>query len=172
MSDISQLMGFRYNQRDIIESVIDSRFFADYGIVDKDNGDGTVDVVHATLPVLIDGTVQNANKTSKVELLYPASASFGIKWPIAQGDGVLLIGLKDYVSTSKDIQQPTEAPQEFLHYVQNTMKAIPLQQVEAPKVFIEIDTNQNIKVKNDNGSFELKQNGQVSINNGNLTVDA
>jgi hypothetical protein len=134
--DISGIAGYPYNLKDIILSNIGASFFADYGIIDAVNSDNTINVIHAAIPVSINGDVMDVNKTNNIEVLYPASTAFGMNWPLAKGDGVLLVGLKDYVDTTNGIVEPTEAPKVFMHYVQNTMKAIPLQSVTAPKITI------------------------------------
>ena len=154
--DISQISGFVSNDRDVIQSVISQTFFADYAIVDSVNSDKTINVVHSALPVLINGVVLPQTKTNKVEVLYPASASMGLKWELAKGDGVLLIGMKDYVPTTNGIAEPTKAPEAFLHYTQNTMKAIPLQSVTSPKVYIQINgTDLEIKNTNSGGLIQI-----------------
>jgi len=155
--DISELSGLQYNLANVIDSRINSTFFADYGIVNQVNNDKTIDVVHATLMVLINGVSLPQTQTTGIEVLYPASDSFGMKWPLAQGDGVLLIGLKHFVETTNGIQQPANAPTEHLHYTQDTMKAIPLQSVTSPKVKIEVTDAGNLEITNSNtgGLFKI-----------------
>lgn len=153
--NITPIAGYPYNLKDVILSNIGASFFADYGIVNAVNSDKTINVVHATIPVLINGTTLPATQTYNVEVLYPASGSFGMNWELQAGDGVLLIGLKDYVETTKDIAEPTEAPNIFMHYVQNTMKAIPLQSVTAPKVTINV-VGSDLEINNTNTGGLIK----------------
>lgn len=143
---LSQLTGLQYNDRDVIESLIGQSFFADYGVITKINADKTVNVTHAVMMQLIDGTALPVTKTNNIEVIYPASASAGLAWPMTVGDGVLLIGLKNYVKSTANIQAPTAPPSEFPHYTQNTMKAIPLQSVSAPKFQIKITDTNDIEI--------------------------
>ncbi len=154
--DISELSGLQYNLANVIDSRINSTFFADYGIVKQVNSDKTINVVHSTLMVLINGVTLPQTETSNIEVIFPASASMGMKWPIAAGDGVLLIGLKHYVESTANIQQPVNAPTEFLHYTQDTMKAIPLQTVSSPKVLIEVNSSGNLEISNSNTGGLIK----------------
>jgi len=158
MSDISQVTGIQYNQRDIIQSVINGTFFADYGIVKEVNADKTITVTHAVLSVLINGIPLPQTETHYVEVLYPASANYGNKWPLQIGDGVLLIGLKNYVDSTNGIESPTIPPRQFPHYTQNTMKAIPLQSVDSPKVSINVTDAGNLEIQNNNtgGLIQVK----------------
>ncbi len=155
--EINPLASFPYNDLDIIKSVIGATFFADYGIITKVNSDDTINVTHSALAVLINGTILPKTETYNVEVIYPASASFGQNWPLAVGDGVLLIGLKNYVDTTNGIIEPTEAPTAFPHYTQNTMKAIPLQSVTAPKITINVN-GIDLEINNTNagGLIQIK----------------
>jgi hypothetical protein len=156
MTEINPIASFPYNDLDIIKSVIGATFFADYGIISQVNDDDTINVTHSALAVLINGTVLPKTETYNVEVLYPASAAFGQKWPLAVGDGVLLIGLKNYVETTNGIAEPEEAPTSFPHYTQNTMKAIPLQSVTAPKVTIVVNgTDLELVNSNSGGKFKI-----------------
>ena len=153
--DISGIAGLPYNLKDVILSNIGATFFADYAIIDSVNSDKTINVVHATIPVLINGTVLPKTQTNNIEVLYPASAAFGMNWQLVKGDGVLLVGLKDYVDSTNGIVEPTEAPNVFMHYVQNTMKAIPLQSVTAPKVTINV-VGSDLEINNMNTGGLIK----------------
>ena len=138
MPDISQLTGLNFNTADIINSIIGISFIADYGIIDQVNSDKTINVSHAVMSVLRNGKDLPVTTTKNIEVLWPASANFGMKWPLKAGDGVLLIGLRNFIDTTKSIKKPTNGPTEFMHYTQDTMKAIPLQSVDSPKNTIEI----------------------------------
>lgn len=155
---LSQLTGLNYNQSDIIRSIINSLFMSDYGIVKKVNPDKTIDVTHAVMGSLINGVSMGLTETRNVEVLFPASAAFGQSWPIAVGDGVLLIGLRNSIASTESIKEPTAPPNEFLHYSQNTMKAIPLQTVSSPKVIINVSSGGNLEIQNNNvgGLIQIK----------------
>lgn len=155
--EITSTTSLPYNFRDVVKSIIGGTFFSDYAIISAVNSDETINVVHSTLPVKINGKILNKRETRNIEVLYPASASFGQKWPLSIGDGVLLIGLKNYVDTTNGIVEPTEAPTSFPHYTQNTMKAIPLQSVTAPKVTINVNgIDLEINNTNTGGLIQIK----------------
>jgi hypothetical protein len=133
MTEIDYILdATKLSLKDIITSVINSRFIIDYGTVLKNNGDGTVDVQHAVpiVPKYPDANpAANAIKptvTHSVEVLYLASANFGSTFQLTAGDFVLLVGLKDYVPTTTQISPNPQAPAAFYHYSQNTIKAIPM----------------------------------------------
>jgi hypothetical protein len=155
---LSELTGLNYTQSDILRSIVNHAFIADYGIVKQVNSDKTIDVTHAIMGQLINGDSMPVTETRNIEVLFPASAAFGQSWPIAVGDGVLLIGLRDAVASTKGIQAPTAPPNEFLHYSQNTMKAIPLQKVSSPKVTINVTAGGNLEIQNTNtgGLIQVK----------------
>jgi len=149
MSDkINELAGLQYNLGDIIRQTIAASFIADYGIVKAVNSDKTVDVTHAVQGQYIDGTPASLTVTRGVEVVFPGSASFSQTWPTAVGDGVLLIGLKNYVQTTKGIQPPSGPPNEFPHYSQDTLKAIPLQNIASPAFTFAVDSNGLAQIKN------------------------
>ena len=117
-------------ERDLIKSIIASRFIVDFGIVVAVSADKTqVDVQHAIQPKLF-GTQLQTTVTKGVEVLWPASAAMAIQWDLAAGDTVLLVGLKDFVETVKvSAPAPTDVG---LHYTQETMKAIPMGEYGTP----------------------------------------
>ena len=150
MSDnnITELAGLQYNTGDIIRQIVSSMFIADYGIVKAVNSDKTVDVTHAVRGEYIDGTPMSIAVSRSVEVIFPGSASFAQTWPIAVGDGVLLIGLKDYVHTTTGIVPPTAPPNEFPHYSRDTIKAIPLQNQSSPVFQFNVDAAGLAQIKN------------------------
>jgi hypothetical protein len=125
----------------VIDSRINQKFMCDYGIVKTVSSDGThVDVTHAAILTLVTGDQLPQTETKDVELIFPASSKFSIKYPVAVGDGVLLIGLKDYLASTLNVQ-PTP-PQAIRHYSQDTLKAIPFSAVpSSPLSSLEIDDN-------------------------------
>jgi hypothetical protein len=120
--------GLYLSERDIILSIINSRFIIDYGSVTQDNGDGTVNVQHA-VPMTPkyptkDWIPLSPTITKNVEVLYISGGQFSTNFKVTVGDPVLLVGLKDFVQNTKSINnQPLTV---FNHYNQNTLKAIPL----------------------------------------------
>jgi hypothetical protein len=121
-SELLQKLGV--TERDLIWAVVSAMFFSDFGVVKSVSSDKKrVDVEHAIQPVIADQQ-QDARRTVNVELLWPASAELSMRWDIAAGDTVLLVGLKDYVKDA-DGSLPGKTTV-GLHYTQETMKAIPL----------------------------------------------
>lgn len=148
MNNINELAGLQYNLGDIIRQTIASSFIVDYGIVKAVNSDKTVDVTHAVRGQYIDGTPVPLTVSTAVEVIFPGSASAAITWPIAVGDGVLLVGLKQFVSSTKGITVPSQPPSDFPHYNQETLKAIPLQNISAPAFTISVDSSGLAQIKN------------------------
>ena len=148
MNAINELAGLQYNMGDIIRQTIAASFICDYGIVKAVNSDKTVDVTHAVQGQYIDGTNMPVTVTKSVEVVFPGSAGLAITWPIAVGDGVLLVGLKNFVNSTKSIQPPTNPPTEFPHYNQDTLKAIPLQNIASPAFTINVDNAGLGQIKN------------------------
>lgn len=148
------------NEDDIFNSMLTESFICDYGFIKEVSDDGkTVDVEHIVKGVDRSGNVLDATLTKKVEVLYPCSAYLSINWKLKKGDGVLLIGLKDYVKSIADKTKPEEAKY-FYHYKQETMKAIPLGFNDSPKTVItvtdeEIDITSDIKNTNINLKTDL-----------------
>jgi len=145
--------------KDIVTSIVNSRFIVDYGTVLKDNGDGTVDVQHAVpvVPTYPDANpsanVITPTVTHSVEVLYMASANFGSTFKLTPGDFVLLVGLKDYVPTTTEVSPNPQAPAAFYHYSQNTLKAIPLAGTNAMA---------NAQINVVNGLFQIKNTASES----------
>ena len=116
------------SDKEIINSIINSRFIIDYGTIIANNNDGTVNVQHA-VPITpkypnVKNPTTNPTVSNKVEILYLSGAMFSTNFQPQVGDPVLLVGLKDYLQDSNSINgQPLTV---FHHYNQNTLKAIPL----------------------------------------------
>lgn len=136
MSDpLTSLDFLRFTDRQMILGVLAESIIADYGIVKAVTGNKTVDVEHAVRRVVMGGISAvekplEARITQGVELLFPSSASFGQSWTVAPGDGVLLIGLQNMVTSTVGLTE-SSVPAEFWHYSAQTMKAIPLQAIRA-----------------------------------------
>ena len=151
MSDpITILAGLQYNEGDIIRQTIANTYIVDYGIVKTVNADKTVDVTHAVMGKYINGDPVGQTVSRSVEVVFLGSASFAQTWPIAVGDGVILLGLKNFVPTTKGIQPPTAPPSNFPHYTRDTLKAIPLQNVSSPMISMEVDNLGNAILQNNN----------------------
>ena len=142
---MTPLEGLRFTDRDLIEKIVENYFIVDYGFITEINPDGTVNVTHAKRGVTIDGKVMPETQTSGVEVLTIACAEFSIKLTPKKGDNVLLLGLRNYLDHAGNIKQAT--PNDiFLHYQQNTMKAVPL------SLF---DDNAKVKLEIDGGNLNL-----------------
>lgn len=114
-----------YTDRDLIESIINSYFILDYGVITKVNDDKTVNVQHARIQVMNDGTKLPALQTNNIELLALSGANFSIDAGTKAGDKVLLLGLKDYVQTVNDVSGASEQTS-YVHYKRDNLKALPL----------------------------------------------
>ena len=114
--------------------------------------------------------------TNGVELLFPQSASFGMKWPIAVGDPVLLIGLKDFIPKTASVQASADGvrPPIFSHFKQETMKAIPLNGgVSTPAVTQVVDSSNNLIVSTTGSGKErhlLGSTGTFKVANGSASL--
>ena len=142
MSDLANPLNafdfFSVSERDVVLSIIRDQYFSDYGIVEAVNGNSTVDVQHAALSVTRPGVVAPAIVlpaivTKNVELLFPVMGGLSISGTVQQGDGVLLVGLRDLVPSTSGLTQPAQPP-EFWHYTQQTLKAIPLSAIKSAAV--------------------------------------
>lgn len=125
----------------VIDSRINTRFICDYGIVKAISSDGThIDVTHAAILTLVTGDQLPQTESTNVELLYPASSKVSMLWNVAVGDGVLLIGLKDYLASTLNVQ--SNPPQAIRHYSQDNLKAIPFSAIPSSSLSsLEIDDN-------------------------------
>ncbi len=172
MNDITPLAELQFDGGDKIRGYIGAAFFADYGIVTAVNSDKTVNVTHAVMMEYINGDPAPLTTTNNVEVLFPASASFGQTWPIAVGDGVLLIGLKNKLLKTQGVQIPQAPRSEHPHYVQDTLKAIPLQTVANPAFQINVDASGLAQIKNQAQSLYTILNNLISHISGLTTIPA
>ena len=141
----------RYNDRNLIESIVSSFFILDYGYIKTVNTDKTVDVIHAMRLKTYTGDSLKPTLTKGLEVLTIAGAGFSVQFDYKAGDKVLLLGLKDYVPKTKDVTSATETTS-YLHYSRETMKALPL-------CVFNSDAKVQIKV----------ENGKLTIGNGSGT---
>lgn len=149
MSDVdgmkSLIMNRFFDDQQLIKAVINGLFFSDYGTVTAvQEAEGTVTVEHAVRDVLITdekNTGLPPTITGGVEVLYPMSGAFGIKFPIAVGDGVLLVGLRNYLPSTDYTE--SSVPPVFQHYTRNTLKAIPVRAFMDPTSRVEVDETGN-----------------------------
>jgi hypothetical protein len=151
--------GLGITERKFIEGIIGEKWISDYAIVQQVNGDDTVDVVHAIRSQLLDGRTLPPTITKNVEVMSLASQAFRISFPIQTGDKVLLIGLRNYVPALSGVAAPQE-PSAFLHYQQNTMKAIPLGILASSGVQIIVDESGNLKIQATAGLIQIKNTAQ------------
>jgi hypothetical protein len=122
---MDQKTGLQVSDFAYFKALIFDNMFLDYGVVTKVTGNATVDVIHAAIEVLLDGTELPATKSKDVEVLWPASSGFSMQNDIQIGDKVLLLGLKSYVPAVADVDS-AKVPKSFDHYNRATLKAIPL----------------------------------------------
>lgn len=148
------MLGQSFTDRDVIEAVVSSFFIVDYGVITKVNADETVNVTHAKIQELTDGTKLPALETKNLEVLTLATAGFSVKPDVKAGDKVLLLGLKDYVPSVKDVDGAKDQ-EAYMHYKRDGMKVLPLCVFNADaKVKLEIEdgtlkttASENIQLK-------------------------
>lgn len=146
--------GQRFTDRDLIDAVVASYFIVDYGFVEKVNEDGTVDVVHAKKPMTTSGEVLPELKTTGLEVLTFSCAELSIHFKAKKGDKVLLLGLKDYLKETENLNAATESGV-FLHYSRETMKALPLSAFSG---------SAKIKIEANNGTLKVDADKQIELN--------
>ena len=151
--------------RDDIEDVVENYYFVDYGIISKMNGSKSCDVIHAIRKMTYSGECLEDTVTKDVEVLWPASEQFSLKFTLSKGDRVLLLGTKNYLSTV-DI---TEAKNQdvYASYTQGTMKAIPLCVFNAnSKVTVSVDGGDlSVKVNEGDASLDMGPSGMLELKN-------
>jgi hypothetical protein len=187
MNDI--LKNMNKDDRFLIDNIIGNHFIIDYGFITAVSSDKKfVDVKHIIKPVDNEGQEMPETITKKVELLFSTSSYFSLKFEVAVGDGVLLLGTKDYIG---DISGKTfpEIAEYILHYKQENLKALPFGFNDNPKTVFEIlstalkitsqvnlelvannqtlkTTNTGIEMSNTSGSNKIAiDNGLISIKN-------
>ena len=111
--------------RDLITSLLSSYYIIDYGLINKVNADGTVNVTHAVKQIMTDGTELPETVTPNVEVLTVCGAGFALDWDYRAGDRVLLLGMKDYVQNTDKVKK-AESAKTSVHYDRATIKAYPL----------------------------------------------
>ena len=122
-TDLMRAQGI--TERDLIESIINSYFFIDYGTITKVNSDKTVNVQHAKIPVLENGKKLKALQSNNIELLTLSGENFSFNAGTKEGDKVLLLGLKDYIEKVSDVSGAGEQSA-YVHYKRDSLKAFPL----------------------------------------------
>ena len=122
-TDLMRAQGI--TERDLIESIINSYFFIDYGTITKVNSDKTVNVQHAKIPVLENGKKLKALQSNNIELLTLSGENFSFNAGTKEGDKVLLLGLKDYIEKVSDVSGAGEQTA-YVHYKRDSLKAFPL----------------------------------------------
>lgn len=150
---MNTLEALRFTDRDLIEKIVENYFIADYGFIKKINEDNTVNVVHAKRGVTLDGNTLPETETKNVELLTISCQEFSVKLTPKEGDNVLLLGLRDYIEKAAGITAATKN-EVFLHYKQNTMKAVPL------SLF---NDDAKVKIELNDGDLAIITSGAVNI---------
>jgi hypothetical protein len=111
----------------VLESFLKNKTILDYGSIASISSDGSkVDVTHQVLDIF-NGQVQQIPLTTKgVELLYLNSSSISFDTTPQVGDGVLLLGLRRMINSTKAPMGAPYPPLSPVAYERSTMKAIPL----------------------------------------------
>lgn len=151
------------NEADLITSILSSFFIVDYGYINKVNPDKTVNITHACLPVLEDGTELGETTTDNVEVLTISGAGFSLQWDYKPKDRVLILGLKDYIKSVADVEK-AEAPKAYFHYNRSTIKVVPL------SLFSD---EAKVKIVVEDGSFTVTAEDKVNLDgsdNGGVVI--
>lgn len=144
----------RFNDRALIESVLQSFYILDYGYIKAVNPDKTIDVVHAKkLKTYTDKTLPQT-ETKGVEVLTVSAGGFAFKFDYKKGDKVLLLGLKDYIPKVKNVTSATETTV-YMHYTRETIKALPLDT---------FNDEAKVIVQAENGDLSVNTNGKIKLN--------
>lgn len=153
----------RYNDRDLIASILNSYYIVDYGMIQNVNADKTVNVVHAKNLKMRSGKALKPTTTKNVEMLTLSAAGFALEIDYNIGDKVLLLGLKDYVPKVSAVVGGTPTTN-YLHYARETLKALPL------CVF---SSAARVKVKADKGKLSVDTLSDMSATaKGKIELDA
>lgn len=148
--------------RDLIISIVKSFYFVDFGIITKVSDDkARVDVKHAGLPS-INGNAGSEITSQNIEVMWSSCANIQMKYDLAVGDTVLLLGLRDFIDSISDICQTQSAvkPEINLKYSQECFKAIPFGIQSSPKALITIDAT----------SFKIEADQDLDITVNNNTI--
>ena len=152
-TDLMRAQGI--TERDLIESIINSYFFIDYGTITKVNSDKTVNVQHAKIPVLENGKKLKALQSNNIELLTLSGENFSFNAGTKEGDKVLLLGLKDYIEKVSDVSGADEQTA-YVHYKRDSLKAFPLCTFNG-------ESKVTVTVEDDTLKLDGKDNGGLVI---------
>lgn len=158
---------FSFTERNVIESIINNYFFIDYGFVESVNGDGTINVAHAKFLMAETGAQLEATRTKNIEVLTFSTKEISFKYKIAQGDKVLLLGLKNKVEKVEDVTIATKQTMP-IHYNRDTMKAIPFG-IFDENAKVQIDTTEDFNIKT-SANVIIETEKDFNINSENLII--
>ena len=161
----------RLSLQDIIKSNIDAKYMADYGTVTAVYGTpvATVDVQHNAYGFIDTNGNPQPNFSYAVEVLYPATAGFSMEYPVAVGDGVLLIGMRRYVKTVATPAPVT--PIQYASYAKDTLKAIPLSDLTAGSTMYMRSKGGKLQVKNATQSLYTVLNNLITHISSLVTIN-
>lgn len=151
-------------ERDFINSIVNSKYIVDYGIITQVNSDETVDVKHAMQLTLLTDEVLPYTLTPSVQVLWPSSSAFSMRYTLHIGDRVLLLGFKQLVD-DVDITEAGAVEANY-HYTRETLKAIPLCifNTSATTTIEEVDGDLRI----DSDNIELNGNTRTFVTHAEL----
>lgn len=161
--DNSIFLAEQFTDRTLIESVLASFYILDYGYIKTVNTDKTVDVIHAKRLKTLTGKNLPQTETKGLEVLTIAGSGFSIQFDYKKGDKVLLLGLKDYIPKTEDVNTATETTN-YMHYTRETLKAIPLcvfndeakVQIKIEEGMMDVETKDLLKLDgDDNGGLVI-----------------
>lgn len=150
----SVFKGEGLNEKDLIESILESYYILDYGYIKKVNVDKTVDVVHAKRLKTTEGKDLMPTKTCSLEVLTLSGSGFSFSFDYKAGDKVLLLGLKNYIPKVDQVNGASETTS-YLHYSRETLKAIPL------CVF---NSEAKVKISVEAGDLDIQTQQKIKLN--------
>jgi len=156
--------------RMVTDSIIDNKFFADYGKISSIDSDGKhCDVAHAILETYDGVASDTALITRGIEILYLSGSSISIDTTPVVGDPVLLIGLRKFIYSTDVASDPTllnpSNQYGYCSYDQSTMKAIPLSAVNSSAGLTIRAKNSKLRIRNSTVSLYKTLNDLTSALN-------
>ena len=142
------------------------------GVIEKVNGDGTVDCRPCIHKVAPNGVIDVVNPAiPKIPVMRLGGSYAEFDFPVKKGDQVLLLGIsrdsEEWKLTGKDDVVPESSSGLTL----NDLVAVPFVGPNAPRgaVKFTIGDNGSVTIENGHGNVQMAQDGTVTIN-GHLEV--
>lgn len=156
------------------------------GFIDTfDTGTGKATVTPALRLTLKDGSTIDYPKIVSVPVIFPRSTGFSLTFPIKKGDSVLVLFTERAISRwlrsggtvdpldprRHDLSDAVAIPGLYPFSEGVTITDPDSMELVYNDASIVIAKNGVVTVDNGSGKFVLKADGQLDVNDGNLTVD-